>query len=130
MRMSLLYATTCALLSAAPAFADQISVAGRDRSYSVYRPADLARTKPVPLVIVLHGGFGTGEQAEKTYHWDATADRSGFVVIYPHGFRRSWNAGGGCCGPATTNTTDDLGFLTDLIPSAGRAQNTDPTRVY
>src|SRR5258708_35028696 len=95
MRMSLLYATTCALLSAAPAFADQISVAGRDRTYSVFRPADLARTKPVPLVIVLHGGFGTGVQAEKPYHWDAAADRSGFVAVYPGGGRRRWNAGGG-----------------------------------
>jgi polyhydroxybutyrate depolymerase len=82
------------------------------------------------LVIVLYGGFGTGAQAEKTYHWDATADRNGFVVVYPDGFRRSWNAGGGCCGPASHDSVDDVGFIADLIRSVTRSENVDPKRVF
>jgi polyhydroxybutyrate depolymerase len=49
----------------------------------------LPRTTPAPLVVVLHGGFGNGAQAERAYGWDAEADRFGFVVAYPDGIRRS-----------------------------------------
>ena len=73
-----------------------ISVGGLDRSYGVYRPAGL--TGPAPLVVMLHGGFGTGAQAEKSYGWDAQADAGHFVVAYPNGLDRAWDAGGGCCG--------------------------------
>src|SRR5579871_2011053 len=46
-----------------------ISVGGVNRSYIVYRPAGLPAA--APLVVMLHGGFGTGSQAEKSYHWNA-----------------------------------------------------------
>lgn len=73
-----------------------ISFGGRERSYLVYHPAGLHG--PAPLVIVMHGGFGSGSQAEQSYGWDAEADRGHFVVVYPDGVRRAWNAGGKCCG--------------------------------
>ena len=84
--------------------AQVIWVHGVRRTYRVYRPARLAG--PAPLVVMLHGGFGTGAQAERSYHWDAHADAAHFVVAYPDGLDRAWNAGGGCCGspggPAST----------------------------
>lgn len=100
------------------------------RTYETYRPTNLSRTNPVPLVIVLHGGFGTGRQAERSYHWDEQADQDGFVVAYPDGIRRSWNAGGICCGPAYRDNVDDVGFLTQLIQAVSRDENIDPKRVY
>jgi poly(3-hydroxybutyrate) depolymerase len=63
MRSLFILSVTCMLPSALPTLADQIS-GGRERSCSLYRPPVLARAKPVPLVLVLHGGFGAGEQAE------------------------------------------------------------------
>lgn len=102
----------------------------RDRSYLVYRPASLDSHTPAPLVIVLHGGFGSGSQAETAYHWDAQAESQGFVVAYPDGYRHSWNAGGMCCGPALRENVDDIGFLTRLINTISRDENIDPARVY
>ncbi|MDE2030284.1 MAG: polyhydroxybutyrate depolymerase [Alphaproteobacteria bacterium] len=101
-----------------------------DRSYLIYRPASLDKDKAVPLVIVLHGGFGSGAQAEKSYGWDEEADAKGFVVAYPDGVRHSWNAGGACCGRARRDDVDDVGFLNALIDRVVHVENIDPKRVY
>jgi len=119
------------LLLSSPAVADEkISVDGRDRSYTVYRPSGLSAARPVPMVVVLHGGFGTGSQAEKSYRWDSLANDKGFVAVYPDGYRRSWNAGGGCCGPAYRENVDDLKFITAMIRAVSGVHNIDPKRVY
>ena len=46
-----------------------IAFGGLDRTYHLYRPAGLPAA--APLVIMLHGGFGSGKQAENSYGWDA-----------------------------------------------------------
>jgi polyhydroxybutyrate depolymerase len=102
---------------------------GLERSYHLYRPATLKRDAPVPLVIVLHGGFGTGTQAENTYHWDRAADAHGFVVVYPDGLKRAWNAGA-CCGYPMQQKIDDVGFITALVNRIVRDENVDPRRIY
>ncbi|HZE17262.1 MAG TPA: PHB depolymerase family esterase, partial [Mycobacterium sp.] len=80
---------------------------GLDRTYRVYKPAGL--TAAAPLVVMLHGGFGNGEQAENSYGWDPLADSAKFVVAYPDGVGRTWN-GHGCCGRPRerTSTTSAL----------------------
>jgi len=102
---------------------------GYDRTYRVYRPAGLSWSSPVPLVVVLHGGFGSSFQAESAYHWDGVADEHGFVVLYADGYQRSWNAGG-CCGPAVRDGMEDVAFLTNLIEHLYTAQRIDRERVY
>lgn len=91
-----------------------LAYGGLDRTYRVYVPRSANRAAAVPLVIVLHGGFGSGAQAEGAYGWDALADRKGFIVAYPDGYRHSWNAGS-CCGPAQRENVDDTGFLDAMI---------------
>ena len=108
----------------------RIDVNGLGRSYLVYRPAELGRQQQVPLVVVLHGGFGSGAQAEKSYNWDAVADAEGFVAVYPDGIRHSWNAGGTCCGKALRNNVDDVGFISRMIAAVSRAENIDAKRIY
>lgn len=107
-----------------------LSVGGRERTYLLLRPAGLGRENKVPLVIVLHGGFGTGLKIEKYFKWDDQAKSKGFVVAYPDGLNRGWNAGGGCCGMSGKNNVDDLGFITRLIEEISAAENIDPKRVY
>lgn len=99
----------------------------RTRHYRVYRPAALP-ARP-PLVVVLHGGLGTGEQAQRAYGWDAQADAGGFVVAYPDGIDRAWNAGG-CCGNPARTGVDDVGFLTRMIDELVRTVSIDRDRVY
>jgi polyhydroxybutyrate depolymerase len=101
---------------------------GSERTFRSYRPAALARDRPVPLVVVLHGGFGDGAQAEKSYNWDAAANRYGFVVVYPDGIDRAWNAGR-CCGKPQQRGVDDVGFLSTLIRLVAARERIDPDRI-
>jgi polyhydroxybutyrate depolymerase len=105
-----------------------ISVGGVTRSYIVYRPADLPAA--APLVVMLHGGFGSASQAEKSYHWNAEADAGHFLVAYPDGLNRAWNAGGGCCGVPGRAGADDTGFITAMVSAIGHAVPVDASRVY
>jgi polyhydroxybutyrate depolymerase len=105
-----------------------ISAGGITRTYLVYRPAALPAA--APLVVMMHGGFGSASQAEKSYHWDAEATAGHFVVAYPDGLHRAWNTDGGCCGiPAQTNV-DDVGFITAMVAAIEHSIPVDATRVY
>ena len=99
-----------------------------NRTYHVYRPADLA--DPAPLVVFLHGGFGSGEQAEKTYGWDAEADQGHFLVAYPDGVDRAWNTGGGCCGTPARDNVDDVGFVTAMVAAIEKSVPVDAHKIY
>ncbi len=106
-----------------------INVGGRDRAYRLYKPAGLPAS--APLVVMLHGGFATAEQAERSYGWDQLADSAKFVVAYPDGFDRAWNVnGGGCCGPPARQHVDDVAFITAAVADIGRNVGVDPSRVY
>lgn len=106
----------------------RISVDGLDRSYRVYIPAGLPDA--APLVIMLHGGYGSAEQAERSYGWNQLADSAKFVVGYPDGIRRAWNAGGGCCGWPAREGIDDVGFITAVVGDIADNVGIDPARVY
>jgi polyhydroxybutyrate depolymerase len=99
-----------------------------DRSYRVYIPAGLPN--PAPLVVMLHGGFGSAEQAERSYGWDQLADSAKFVVAYPDGVGRAWNVGGGCCGRPGRQGIDDVGFITSAVADISSHVGIDPARVY
>jgi polyhydroxybutyrate depolymerase len=105
-----------------------IEVGGVSRTYIVYRPASLPAA--APLVVMLHGGFGSASQAEKSYGWDAEADRSHFVVAYPDGLNHAWNTGGGCCGTPGRTNADDVGFITAMVSAIERQVPVDAARVY
>jgi polyhydroxybutyrate depolymerase len=100
---------------------------GLDRTYRVYRPAGLAAS--APLVVMLHGVSGSGEQAENSYGWDPLADSAKFVVAYPDGVGRAWN-GHGCCGQPAHENIDDVGFITAMVGQISAAMAIDKARVY
>lgn len=118
--------------SAETGFPDGTSVhimafGGLNRTYRVYKPAGLAAA--APLVVMLHGAFGNGEQAENSYGWDPLADSAKFVVAYPDGVGRAWN-GHGCCGPPALQNIDDVGFITAMVGQISAALPIDKSRVY
>jgi polyhydroxybutyrate depolymerase len=105
-----------------------ITVDGRTRTYLVHRPPQLAN--PARLVLFLHGGFGSGGQAEHWYHWNAQADAAHFVVAYPDGLGRAWNSGGGCCGSSGANGVDDVAFITAVARAIEALVPIDANHVY
>src|ERR1700759_5396316 len=105
-----------------------ISVGGHDRVYRLHKPSGLSA--PAGLVVVLHGGFGSAEQAERSYGWDQLANSSKFVVAYPDGIKRAWNVnGGGCCGKPAREHIDDVAFITAAVADISRHIGIDASRV-
>ena len=107
----------------------ELESSGRQRSFAVYRPASAPPASGYPLVVMLHGGFGSGAQAEATYGWDERADAAGFVVAYPDGINRAWN-GGGCCGLPAREGVDDVAFIEAMVARIAAEVAVDPARIY
>jgi polyhydroxybutyrate depolymerase len=71
----------------------------------------------------------TAALQQRTTGMDAKADEAGFVVVYPEGVDRSWNAGA-CCGGAASNDIDDVGFARALVAYTRGRVCVDPKRIY
>lgn len=110
------------------ASSQSIQVGGLTRTFHLYRPRNLPSR--APLVVMLHGGFGSGTQAEQYYGWDKEADGHGFAVVYPDGLDHAWNTGGGCCGVPAKQNTDDVGFIKAMVAAIQTEIPIDPTRIY
>src|SRR5262249_41242701 len=80
-----------------------------------------------PLVVALHGGFGTPAEFERTSGLDAIADREGFAVLYPGGENHHWNDGRD---NQYMRPVDDVGVVRDLIEQMITKYPIDPDRVY
>lgn len=105
-----------------------IQSGGRQRTFILYRPAGL--TGPAPLVVMLHGGFGSDTQAESSYGWNGEADSGHFLVAYPDGVNHAWNVGGGCCGTPATSRVDDVAFISAMVALVRAEVPVDPSRIY
>lgn len=117
---------------------DTLRHGDQTRIYWVHIPASYAKaSNPVPLVVALHGGGGSGQQFEEQSRLSEKADQEGFIVVYPDGQQnpgilklRTWNAGA-CCGQiASVANTDDVGFIRKLIDKLSTMYRIDPRRVY
>jgi len=103
-------------------------VAGREREYLLYVPANLDRTKPVPLVISLHGAGLWGAAQQSISQWNRVADRERFLVVYPSGARgagpRVWHL------EEDDSLPQDVRFIAALIDTLAAQYNIDRARIY
>src|SRR5271166_6747442 len=79
-----------------------ITVGKQERVYLVHVPPKYDVTKPVPMVLVFHGGASNAEQMVRFCGLNEKADEAGFLAVYPSGSGRlpaalTWT-GGNCCG--------------------------------
>lgn len=108
---------------------------GRTRSFLLRLPRSIPRGARLPLVLVLHGGGGNAENAERMTGFTPLARSENFIVVYPEGTSRgrsrllTWNAGH-CCGYAMQSRVDDVGFLGRLIDEISRQYPVDADRVF
>ena len=104
---------------------------GRDRLYRLYVPKSVNPEKRLPLVVVLHGAFGSAAKISKKSGFSALAERHGFIAAFPQGtsLARTWNSGH-CCGRSYKQKVDDVGFLAAVIEDIGAGYPVDPNRIY
>lgn len=107
-----------------------IRVGGYDRAYLAYIPNKLPPA--APLLLVLHGTGMTGAQMRAVTggEFDRLADAHGFAVIYPTGYKNSWDD----CRkadtmPAKRQHIDDIAFFHALVARFHDEHGIDPRRV-
>jgi len=107
----------------------KIKYDGEKRYYLLHKPDNFASKDTRSLIIALHGGIGTPRNIEEQSGLSKTSDDEGFMVCYPQGKNRTWNAGD-CCGKANRKDRDDVGFISYLIDELLKEHDIDPARVY
>ena len=111
-----------------------ITVEGEQRRYLLYVPPGHGDVGLWPTVLCFHGGAGNPEQIVRYCGLNETADRHGFLVVYPEGSGRvenvlTWNAGN-CCGFAERSDVDDVAFVEQLLDDLGKRCAVDEKRVF
>ncbi len=110
-----------------------MTVDGRERTYILHVPPAARQGQPLPLLIVLHGGGGSGQKMQRFLGFDAYADERGFYVAYPDAYRSSgqraahWNDGRGT---EATSGVDDVHFLLEMTAEIDRRVPLDEGHIY
>ena len=113
----------------------EIESGDRRRSALVHLPPQVVEGRPLPLILAFHGGGGNARHQETYTGMDSLSDQVGFIVVYPNGTGRlgdrllTWNAGT-CCGYASDNQVDDVGFVRALVSDLETRLPIDSQRVY
>ena len=115
------------------------SVGERQRRYLVHVPQRYDG-RPLPVVLMCHGAGGTAEWTLGETRWDETADRYGFLVVFPEGTPvdpgrpprflsnpQVWDDGSGRRGRAQQ---EDVAFVNALLDDLPAHFAVDAQRVY
>ena len=114
-------------VSVSDATLHSISINGGDkRNYILHEPPTYTSSSAVPLMIALHGNTWTAARFRDLTQIDQIADSKNFIVAYPDGVIKTWNAGN-CC---STLGTDDVTFISGMIDSISTRYNIDKSRVW
>ncbi len=117
-----------------------IRVDSMERTYLLFVPNRLARvpgfflrTSSYPVLIVLHGGGGTGRGMVRMTRgeFNQWADLRDFLVVYPDGYEKHWNDGRDLEFYASQRLqVDDVKFISRLIEKIAQDFPVNPARVY
>ena len=119
-----LFWLTASVVTLAAPVSETLKTGGTLRSYWLVSPEGLDRTKPAPLLMVLHGSAGSGEDmmAVTRRGFEQLAAKEKFVLVYPDALERRWNDQGGI--------VDDVGFLLAVVDKLVADGMVDKNRVY
>jgi polyhydroxybutyrate depolymerase len=119
-----------------------LRVGDLERRYLLHVPPNYDGQKPVPIVIMFHGGGGTGRGAMRETGWTDKADKEGFLAVFPEAtppdptqpsrFRTNgqiWNDGSGRFHAGQKNVPDVV-FINAMIDDLIARFNVDRRRIY
>jgi len=102
------------------------TIDGAPRSALVHAPKDGSGSKPMPLVLALHGYGGFGMEMELTSQLSEASDEHGWLVVYPEGTGtpEAWQDDPGGLGHQA-----DISFLREVITDVVDGGCGDPKHV-
>lgn len=112
-----------------------ITVDNVKRSHWIHVPPKYDPKAPTPVLLVLHGAAMDGKMMEVFSGLNKTADKYGFIAVYPNGtgpggVLLTWNAG---LFPGDLNKNDkadDVKYLGKVLDDVEHALNVDKKRIY
>jgi polyhydroxybutyrate depolymerase len=105
--------------------------------YEVKEPPNLDKTKPVPLMLLIHGFTPTdhpGDAMDMYMKVSPETAKRGILLAIPEGTydkllgRYSWNATDTCCGWDTM--ANDIGYVLAMVEDIQKKYNVDPKRIF
>ncbi len=119
-----------------------LRVGDLDRRYVVHVPPGGEGSRPMPVVIMFHGGGGTARGAMRETDWALKADREGFLAVFPEalppdparasrfrGNAQVWNDGSGRA-HAGRRKTPDAAFVNAMLDDLATRFDVDSRRLY
>jgi polyhydroxybutyrate depolymerase len=110
---------------------------GQRRAFHLHLPPGYDGETPLPLVVVLHGGGGSGKQIAERTGFAAKADAENFVAVFPNGQAvegggHYWKTEGGVADDPVKAALigDDVAFLSALIAHLKNEIAIESRRVY
>jgi len=107
---------------------------GLEREYILHLPPNYDGSKPLPLVMIFHGGGGTDEAMIHSTQMNAKADQENFLVAY---MQATTSSNGGGINTWNTHlypypgiTADDDAYTLDVINQLKSHLNVDSKRIY
>ena len=121
---------------------ENVRLGSFDRHFMVHVPASFDAKRKLPVVIMLHGVGGTGQQAMEQTGWDREADRENFIAVFPDGVAehpklapsfllnpQTWNEGSGRHASGKRNDAD-VEFIAYIIDALEARYGADPDRIF
>ena len=112
-----------------------VSIGPSDRQANLRMPGNHDYSRPLPVVVSLHGYSGNGlSNAAYMHHFDSIHENE-HLLIYPDGTSnwlgmRYWNATDACCqNVASATPVDDVSYILALIDEAILNYGADPDGV-
>ena len=112
-----------------------VSIGPSDRQANLRMPGNHDYSRPLPVVVSLHGYSGNGlSNAAYMHHFDSIHENE-HLLIYPDGTTnwlgmRYWNATDACCQNVVWATpVDDVSYVLSLIAEAVQNYGADPDGV-
>ncbi|HEX6835071.1 MAG TPA: PHB depolymerase family esterase, partial [Polyangia bacterium] len=128
-RLCLVAALACAACSSAAP--NPLVVA---RPYDWDEPAGIDKSKPAPLIMLLHGYSANGFAQDAYFGFMQLANDRGVYVAHPDGTidasgEHFWNATDACCDFGNTGV-DDVAYLNAVVDDMEAHFNIDKKRVF
>jgi polyhydroxybutyrate depolymerase len=107
-----------------------------ERTYILHVPPAVENGTALPLIVVLHGTWGTGRKMQLGLGFDSYADKRGFYVAYPDAYQKPgtwetarWNDGRGTLASSSAGI-DDVKFIVEMVADIAMQVPLDKARVY
>ncbi len=106
-----------------------VQVGSVSRSFVLHIPKSFDGTKPVPLIVDLHGLGSSGMNELQSSPYPPLTDPEGVVIAFPDGLKgplgTAWNLG-----PCCVADVDDVDFIRALVAQVRSSACIDARRVY